>query len=476
MTPEASADAAFLGREWVFKELHQTVLAEMAPVTVVRGAQGSGKSAILRQLVLHSPLFLGKVGAGGRAPPPRQGSNADTVDSGIVAGRAASEGGLSSRNYEWMRTVAERVAAFHECSLQAAPSCAVPEFVRGLASYLLAAPALPAYAELLEREPALLELVRSEAAALRMPALELARRLLVRPLGALAESGRHPDALLLLVDAVDEAEFHRNENGESIAWLVRRLRAELPNWVRWVLSAAADSAPFSGAEARSLFIDDTELDERVNRDMRLLADFLLSSSPRLDVRDAACASTQLAEEIVRKARGNALYINLLAELIEQGLIQLHSMAVHLLPDGLPQLYLLCCNCVFRWVLCGAALSSPFSLIAHPLPPHLFLLQLAAPVPLGVRGAERGHGLAAAAALRPAAADPEQRPAGESVDGQRAGEQVSAAQAGAEPAPRLLLLRPFARKLSSGAYAQAHTSVRDWLLHGNDHTDYLVNVR
>ena len=44
----------FVGREWLFKELHQQLVVEKAPLVLLMGGPGTGKSAILRQLVLNS--------------------------------------------------------------------------------------------------------------------------------------------------------------------------------------------------------------------------------------------------------------------------------------------------------------------------------------------------------------------------------------------------------------------------------------
>ena len=75
--------------------------------------------------------------------------------------------------------------------------------------------------------------MRDESAALALSPVALFRRLIVEPLRRINEatSGSPHDCILLVVDAIDEGEFHRNENGESIAWLVRTYASELPKWV-----------------------------------------------------------------------------------------------------------------------------------------------------------------------------------------------------------------------------------------------------
>ena len=75
----SGADTIFLGREWIFKELHQMAIAEQNTITLIRGAGGTGTSAILKQLALHSPFY--SAGA--------DDSNGSTVDSGIVLASTA---------------------------------------------------------------------------------------------------------------------------------------------------------------------------------------------------------------------------------------------------------------------------------------------------------------------------------------------------------------------------------------------------
>lgn len=78
--PETSNnETVFLGREWIFKELHQTTIAEQNTITLIRGAGGTGKSAILRQLALASPFYT--IAA--------DDNNGSTVDSGIAMGSTA---------------------------------------------------------------------------------------------------------------------------------------------------------------------------------------------------------------------------------------------------------------------------------------------------------------------------------------------------------------------------------------------------
>ncbi|CAD5222211.1 unnamed protein product [Bursaphelenchus xylophilus] len=431
-TPENTSDVVFLGREWLFKELHQTVIAEQAKITLIRGANGTGKTAIMRQLLLHSSFYA------------KKNSNGDTVDSGIVVGNQGSnDSTVSSKNYEWLRKVANKVVAYHECHLYSSNTCGIPEFIQNLASYLRANPAMKDYNDLIEENDDLLQLLEGENEALKLSPIKLFTKLIVEPLNLVDKLDSKPDTAMIVVDAIDEAEFHRNENGESISWLIRECHHLLPPWIRWILTASTENIPFAGAEARSLWIDDMELDERVARDMRLLVDYRLTTNPQLEKRiceqrpqspnQVLC---DFVDEIVQRAKGNALFIILLMDIIENDLIQMRNTTLSLLPQDLNQLYLLYFNCIFTSLQQFHAASTVMSVILASLRPLTFerLLKI-------MNSGNANYGLSPK-----------------------------------ELENRLYLLSPFVCKLSTGAYVQCHNSLREWLLHGSNHTDYLINVR
>lgn len=253
--------------------------------------------------------------------------------------------------------IGKTVGAYHECHLYASNTCSIPEFVRNLASHLMASPLLRPYSNTIHSNRELLNLVRNETDALLCSPIDLFRRLIVEPLCKIDES-KAPDCVLIVVDAIDEAEFHRNENGESIAWLVKNCHGELPKWIRWILSASNENnLPFASSKARSICIDTAvELDERVARDMRLLVDYRIAINPELGrcLRErtnppSAMALAEFVDEIIKRARGNALYVSILMDMIEQERIQIKNLALSLLPTDLSQLFLLYFNCVFKWV-------------------------------------------------------------------------------------------------------------------------------
>ena len=99
---QQSGEELFIGREWLFKELCQQLLTERAQMVLLLGASGTGKSAIARQLFLHSPFCDHKLN--GQQTEQQQHN---TVDSGIAVS-AGSGGGNSSGS----QLVGQRILPF----------------------------------------------------------------------------------------------------------------------------------------------------------------------------------------------------------------------------------------------------------------------------------------------------------------------------------------------------------------------------
>uniref|UniRef100_A0A1I7ZXC2 NACHT domain-containing protein n=1 Tax=Steinernema glaseri TaxID=37863 RepID=A0A1I7ZXC2_9BILA len=215
--PDSALESVFLGREWVFKELYQMLLVDQCQFVLVEGGPGTGKTSVLSQILLHSPLLHNSAK-----------SNGNTVDSGIVVSSSQSSlhesPPLSSVNYEWLRGVGAQVVAFHFCRLGSAASCSIPEFICNLAAQLIRVPALLDYVELIGKSTALQSLITLSECSRHDPLLVF-RKTIVEPLQQVKVN---ESCLIVLIDSIDEAEFHRNEDGASIEWLLGQVKDELP--------------------------------------------------------------------------------------------------------------------------------------------------------------------------------------------------------------------------------------------------------
>ncbi|VDN25776.1 unnamed protein product [Cylicostephanus goldi] len=222
----------------------------------------------------------------------------------------------NSRNYEWMRAVAARLVAFHICNIQSSSSCSIPEFVCNIGAWLSRSPILKSYADILNKNEEKESLLKLDECIKHNP-LHVFRTSIAEPLLQLSCSDQ--GCLVIAVDGVDEAEFHRSEDGRSIATFICNLVAHLPPWVRFIVSCNADtSLLFDEIMTRRIRIDDIALDERVVRDSRMLIEYRLSMVPELDHhlltnarRSIIDPFGDLIDRVVYAASGNLLYIRAL---------------------------------------------------------------------------------------------------------------------------------------------------------------------
>ncbi|EYC21875.1 hypothetical protein Y032_0018g3578 [Ancylostoma ceylanicum] len=317
--PKADLEEAFIGREWAFREIYESAVVDKIPVTIVEGCRGSGKSSIINQLILNSSFYSSKT--------------SDTIDSGCVPDDGTM---YNSRNYEWMRAVATRLVAFHICNIQSSSSCSIPEFVCNLGAWLSRSPILKSYAEILTKNEEKESLLKLEE-CIKHDALHVFCTSIAEPLLQLNCSDQ--GCLVIAVDGTDEAEFHRSEDGRSIATFICNLVAHLPPWVRFIVSCNADtSLIFDDIMTRRIRLDDIALDERVVRDSRMLVDYRLSMVPELDNhllsntrRSIIDPFGDLIDRIVYAANGNVLYIRLLIRLVETGRLPVRYLMQSNLP-------------------------------------------------------------------------------------------------------------------------------------------------
>ena len=140
---------------------------------------------------------------------------------------------------------------------------------------------LKSYSSILEKKPDLLKLLRLEE-CIRFDSVEVFKKAIADPLNQLKSTDQ--GSLVLLVDGVDEADFHRSEDGRSIADFLVRVIPLLPSWLRVIITAdLSASEVLHQISPRTVRIDDGELDERVVRDNRMFVEYKMSM-----IREVCC--------------------------------------------------------------------------------------------------------------------------------------------------------------------------------------------
>lgn len=134
-----------------------------------------------------------------------------------------------------IRNLGSRVVAYHFCQADNNATCLVPEFVHSLAAQLCQAPQLAAYRELLLSEPRY-QAILSQKECVLNPSNALVKGIL-EPLIALHQVGKlGNDICVLVVDSLNEAEFHRPDYGDTVASFLVKHIYHFPQWLRVIVT------------------------------------------------------------------------------------------------------------------------------------------------------------------------------------------------------------------------------------------------
>ncbi|XP_061567038.1 protein TANC2 isoform X2 [Cololabis saira] len=368
--PGVSSDWLFTGREWLFQEV-DGCLRRDDPLTsrgvVIVGNMGFGKTAIVARLVALSCH-------GNRMWPSTPGNQTtpryvepvplhhDSL--GRAGGGGGEEGGGGScpptpemrrRQEEALRRLAGQVVSFHFCQADNCHTCLVPEFVHSLAAMLSSAPQLAAYRELLHESPQL-QSTLSLRSCIQDPSTALQRGIL-DPLDALHRERKfHVEAagLIVLIDGLNEAEFHRPDYGHTLTSFLSRNILKFPSWLKVICTVRTGqqditrSLPFhrislDGMEENDAIDQDLQsyLMQRIHSNAEIQSNVSLSNG-RLD----NTALAKLSSHLKSLSRGSYLYLKLTLDLIQRGFLVLKSSSFKVVPVSLAEVYLLQLNMRF----------------------------------------------------------------------------------------------------------------------------------
>ncbi|XP_078453991.1 protein TANC1-like isoform X1 [Lampetra planeri] len=368
--PSVAGEVSFIGREWLFREL-ELRLGGRASVggssgssiggsggVFIVGGVGSGKTAIVARLV--------RLSCHGETAASRN------VDEGRERIGPACRGGNSSynpaqhlRSDDPARRLAAKVVAYHYCQSDRASTCLVPEFVHSVAALLCRAPQLAAYRELVARSPELQtalsmrSCVQEPGAALRLGVLQ--------PLSTLRKEGKLADRdMLLLVDGLHEAEFHKPDHGDTIASFLAVHLPAFPPRLKLVLTVRTASQdvtaqlpfpeilldPGLGGPARAPEVAGPEDDlcsyavRRVSGGCQTQTGVWQAWRPPGPDGAEMTQMADMAPRLAAMAHGCFLYLRLALDLVKQGNLSLTGPGSKELPCSLSELFELQCNALF----------------------------------------------------------------------------------------------------------------------------------
>uniref|UniRef100_H3CVQ8 Tetratricopeptide repeat, ankyrin repeat and coiled-coil containing 1 n=1 Tax=Tetraodon nigroviridis TaxID=99883 RepID=H3CVQ8_TETNG len=365
--PGITAETPFVGREWVFTRLEE-VLRKTSSCegrgAVVVGNAGSGKTAIIWRLVTLSCHGMSTLQGGPSIPQSpssspkcgdRQGKAACKELANFPANQSAAAGasdGAADRK-EPVRSLAAKVVAYHFCQADNTYTCLVPEFVHSIAALLARAPQFTPYRELLVQEPHLQNTL-SLRSCVQDPTA--AFRGILEPIASLRKERKLPEEdYIILVDSLNEAEFHKPDYGDTIATFITKIVSKFPPWLKMVVTVRTGLVeittllPFSGISL-DILQDSSDLGadlsdyihHRVNSSTQVAANV---TTPTGSAPDQLLLS-KFSSHLSTRSHGSILYLQLTLDLFHKGHLVLKGGNYLVVPVSLSEVYLLMCRVSF----------------------------------------------------------------------------------------------------------------------------------
>ncbi|XP_036409043.1 protein TANC2-like isoform X3 [Megalops cyprinoides] len=361
--PSITMDSVFTGRDWLFQEidaqLHSSNPSTNRGVVVV-GNIGYGKTAIvsrlvalschgtrMRQIASDSPHASPKHAEGLPLSQPQPSHG--TLGGGSCPGTPE----MRRRQEEAMRRLASQVVAYHYCQADNAYTCLVPEFVHNVAALLCRSPQLVAYREQLLREPHL-QSVLSLRSCVQDP-LASFRRGVLEPLDTLYKERKitTDEDLIILIDGLNEAEFHKPDYGDTIVSFLNKTVGRFPAWLKLVVTVRSSLQEITKLlPFHHISLDRLEENESIDQDLQGYILHRIHSSPEiqnnisLNGKMDNTSFGKLSTHLKALSQGSYLYLKLTFDLIEKGYLVLKSSSYKVVPVNLAEVYLLQCNMRF----------------------------------------------------------------------------------------------------------------------------------
>ncbi|XP_043247903.1 protein TANC2 [Colletes gigas] len=350
--PLLETDPLFTGRQWLLHEV-ESVVNGSSPGVLISGSPGTGKTALVLQLVEHSCF-------GRRREQLLPSEISEEPEEKEKTGCTPALHVSIRNTNEKVRELASHVVAYHFCQADNNSTCLVPDLIHSLAAQLCQAPQLISYREYLLSEPHIQGSLSQRECTVD-PDLALSRGI-IEPLSTLKKTNRLPETnMVILIDAVCEAEYHRPDRGDTIASFLTRHAPNFPSWlkiictVRTQLLECAKQLPYTRVSLDRMSNDTTG--SNVSKDLSDYIGYRLAQSPAIQTNvtasvngkaESSCSAnqTRFASHLLSLARGSFLFAKLTLDLIESGHLVAKSASYKVLPVSLAQIFQLHFNLRF----------------------------------------------------------------------------------------------------------------------------------
>uniref|UniRef100_A0A452RJA1 Tetratricopeptide repeat, ankyrin repeat and coiled-coil containing 2 n=1 Tax=Ursus americanus TaxID=9643 RepID=A0A452RJA1_URSAM len=358
--PSITTESVFVGRDWVFHEIDAQLQSSNASVNqgvVIVGNIGFGKTAIISRLVAlscHGTRMRQIASDSPHASPKRTYSF--LMNTLLHCSESFSDilrtPEMRRRQEEAMRRLASQVVAYHYCQADNAYTCLVPEFVHNVAALLCRSPQLAAYREQLLREPHLQSML-SLRSCVQDPMASF-RRGVLEPLENLHKERKIPDEdFIILIDGLNEAEFHKPDYGDTIVSFLSKMIGKFPSWLKLIVTVRTSLQEITKLlPFHRIFLDRLEENEAIDQDLqayilhRIHSSSEIQNNISLNGKMDNTTFGKLSSHLKTLSQGSYLYLKLTFDLIEKGYLVLKSSSYKVVPVSLSEVYLLQCNMKF----------------------------------------------------------------------------------------------------------------------------------
>ncbi|XP_054545725.1 protein TANC2 isoform X4 [Talpa occidentalis] len=363
--PSITTESVFVGRDWVFHEIDAQLQSSNASVNqgvVIVGNIGFGKTAIISRLVAlscHGTRMRQIASDSPHASPKHVDANRElpltqppSAHASIASGSCPGTPEMRRRQEEAMRRLASQVVAYHYCQADNAYTCLVPEFVHNVAALLCRSPQLAAYREQLLREPHLQSML-SLRSCVQDPMASF-RRGVLEPLENLHKERKIPDEdFIILIDGLNEAEFHKPDYGDTIVSFLSKMIGKFPSWLKLIVTVRTSLQEITKLlPFHRIFLDRLEENEAIDQDLqayilhRIHSSSEIQNNISLNGKMDNTTFGKLSSHLKTLSQGSYLYLKLTFDLIEKGYLVLKSSSYKVVPVSLSEVYLLQCNMKF----------------------------------------------------------------------------------------------------------------------------------
>ncbi|MBN3286338.1 TANC1 protein, partial [Polyodon spathula] len=259
---------------------------------------------------------------------------------------------LQRRREEAVKRLATKVVAYHYCQADNTYTCLVPEFVHSIAALLCRAHQLTAYRDLLLKEPYLQSML-SLRSCVQDPVAAF-RRGILEPLVNLRKERKVPEEdHIILIDGLNEAEFHKPDYGDTIASFISKIISKFPSWLKLIVTVRVNLLEVTSLLPFIKFsLDDFPENKDINTDLNAYIQYRINSSQEilnnisLNGKADPVTVGKVSSHLITRSQGSYLYLKLTLDLFEKGHLVIKSASYKVVPVSISELYLLQCNMKF----------------------------------------------------------------------------------------------------------------------------------